>query len=70
MRFENIFSENDDWKTLINKLMNLYSKLKKKYYRPPYPEEIIERESPKETLEYLLKRGVQEKDPNIEYYIR
>ena len=67
---KNIFSENDDWKTLINKLRNLYSKLKKKYYRPPYPEEIIERESPKETLEYLLKRGVQEKNPDIEYYIR
>ena len=51
--------------------MSLYSSLKKKLYRDPYPyiEEIIERESPKETLEYLLKRGVQEKDPNIEYYI-
>jgi len=66
---KNIFSENDDVEKLWEKLISIYSKLEKKLYRSPYPKEIILRESPKETLEYLLKRGVIEDDPHISFYI-
>jgi hypothetical protein len=35
-------------------------------YRFPYPKEVIIRNSPNETLEFFLKRGVEEKYPRIE----
>jgi len=63
-----IFSEKDD-RDIYSKLISVYLKQKKKLYRPPYPEEIIERESPKETLEFLLNRGVMEKEPRIEFFV-
>ena len=64
-----IFSEKDDINIIRRKLISVYLKQKKKLYRPPYPEEIIERESPKETLEFLLNRGVMEKEPRIEFFV-
>ena len=64
-----IFSEKDDRHKIYSKLISVYLKQKKKLYRGPYPKEIIERESPKETLEFLLNRGVMEKEPDIEFYI-
>ena len=67
--YKNIFSENDDVRELRDKLLSIYSNLKKKLYREPYPKEIILKESPKVTLEYLLKRRVLEVNPNINFYI-
>lgn len=67
---KNIFSKNEDTAKLDDKLMSIYFILKK-LYREPYTwakEEIL-RESPKETLEYLLNRGIIEKHPSIELYI-
>ena len=64
-----IFSEKDNLNKIYSKLISVYLKQKKKLYRPPYPEEIIERESPKETLEFLLNRGVMEKEPRIEFFV-
>jgi hypothetical protein len=66
---KNILSENDVYR-IGNKLISIYSNLKKKLYREPYPKEVILRESPKETLEYLLNRGVIEDCPNIEIFIK
>ena len=64
-----ILSEKDDINIIRSKLISVYLQQKKKLYRPPYPEEIIERESPKETLEFLLNRGVMEKEPRIEFFV-
>ena len=65
---KDIFSENDSWKKVENKLMLIYFNLKKKIYRTPSPTEVILRESSKETLEYLLERGVIEDQPNIDIF--
>ena len=66
---KDIFSKDDDFKKIEEKLRSIYLKQEKKLFRDPYPKEIIERESPKETLEFLLKRGVMERYPRISYYI-
>ena len=67
---KNIFTEyDDDISKIRNKLLLIYSNLKKKIYREPYSDEVILRESPKDTLEYLLKRGALEINPKIELYI-
>jgi len=67
---KNIFSGNEDKTILIEKLLSIYSNLKKKLYRKPYLKEVILRESPKETLEYLLNRGVMVKYPCVELFYK
>ena len=66
---KDIFSEKDVRNKIWPKLVSIYLKQKKKLYRGPYPKEIIERESPKETLEFLLIRGVIERNPRVTFYI-
>ena len=66
---KNIFSENDNMKTTEKKLWSIYSNLKKKLYRSTKPIEQLLRESPKETLEYLINRGAIENNPEIELYV-
>ena len=57
--------KNDDYNSLYNKLHKILESAGKKLYRPAAPTEIIERISEKETLEYLIKRGVEELFPRI-----
>ena len=55
---ENYFSISEKFKYIL-------FKAGKVIYRPALPSEIIERQSENETLEYLLNRGVIEKNPRV-----
>ena len=60
-----IINKNDSIMEVKNKLLSCLDSKGKSLCRGPYPGEIIERINPKETLEYLIERGVIEKDPEI-----
>jgi len=68
LNFENEYIPN----VIISKNENIQEQLKsilyslgKKQYRPPFRDEIVERENPYETLEFLLNRGVVEHHPRF-----
>ena len=69
--FEGEFIQNveidkdDSCETIKRKIKSILFKAGKVEYRRPFPEEIIERTSPDETLEYLIDRGVLEENPSM-----
>ena len=50
------------------KFKSILYKIGKVSYRPAFPEEIIERESPEQTLEYLLNRGIIDPSPSVSFF--
>ena len=65
---KSIFLKNNGNSSIESMLLSIYANQKKKLYSFPRPHEIIERESPYETLEYLLKRGVKVLHPHIKFF--
>ena len=59
-----IYNDNN-YEYLRNKLLSILKSSGIILYRRPFPNEIIERKSEKETLENLIERGVEEKNPNL-----
>ena len=60
-----IINKDDDINTLREKLLSCLKSIGKPLCRRPNPGEVIKRISQNETLEYLIKRGVFEKSPDI-----
>ena len=58
-------NSNDDYDSIIEKFKSILFKAGKVIYRKAFPYEVIERKSADETLEYLLDRGVIEKNPRV-----
>ena len=59
-------SNNDDYNSISNTFKQILFSRGKKSYRDARPEEIIERDSPDETLEFLIDRGVVDNNPRVE----
>ena len=55
----------DKFYSIINKVKSILFKAGKVIYRRPLPNEVIERQSSDETLEYLLDRGVMVNHPKV-----
>ena len=64
IKYVNINS-NDGYDSISKKFKSILFKAGKVIYRPAFPEEVIERKSANETLEYLLDRGVIENNPRV-----
>ena len=68
---QNINIDKDESISSINeKFKNILYSLGKVYYRNAREDDIIERTSPDETLEFLIKRGVIDNHPSLEIHQR
>ena len=58
-------NSDDDYSSIKEKFKSILFDAGEVIYRPAFPYEVIERQYAYETLEYLLKRGVIEKNPEV-----
>lgn len=58
----------DDFSSISKKFKSILYKHGKFTYRRPFQDEIIKREFPYETLEFLIERGIIEENPTIIFY--
>ena len=57
--------EYDDYSSIAKKVKSILYESGIKLYRKPFRDEVVERTSPLETLEFLLERGVIDNNPRI-----
>ena len=62
--------KSESFEELRRKFKSILYKLGKVSYRPAFPNEIILREKPHETLEYLINRGVIDPEPSISFCVK